>query len=265
MHRLHRLPALVALLCLACGYVARAHPIADNALDIVIHPDKVVIDARITGEQVMVVEGNGTSPPPVPFWPELPRSHGRYVLQHLLVKADDKPLTGRVDDPPAADPAPPTTRPDVPTITFRLVYPLASPPGVVRIEQSFLREYPLWTAACVVRVRQSNQPNFETALLTRERTVEFGCDWSGGAATQPAVAATHTEVRVWPTLLEYGRHGVHHILTGYDHLLFVTALLLAATRLWDLVKVVTAFTLAHTITLTLSTLNLVTLSEHVVE
>jgi hydrogenase/urease accessory protein HupE len=79
------------------------------------------------------------------------------------------------------------------------------------------------------------------------------------------VAATHTEVRVWPTLLEYARHGVHHILTGYDHLLFVTALLLAATRLWDLVKVVTAFTVAHTITLTLSTLNLVTLGEHVVE
>ena len=265
MHRIRVLPVIAALACLTWGVGVRAHPIADNALDVVIHPDKVVIDARITGEQVMVVEGNGASPPPVPFWPELPRSHGQYVLQHLQLKADDKALTGRVEDPPVAEGAPPTTRPEIPTITFRLVYPLASPPGVVRIEQSFLREYPLWTAACVVRVRQSNQPTFETALLTRERTVEFGCDWSAGAATQPAVAATHTEVRVWPTLLEYGRHGVHHILTGYDHLLFVTALLLAATRLWDLVKVVTAFTVAHTITLTLSTLNLVTLSEHVVE
>lgn len=264
MHPIRVLPVIAALACLTWGMGAGAHPIADNALDVVIYPDKVVVDARITGEQVMVVEGNGASPPPVPFWPELPHSHGQYVLQHLQVKADEKTLAGRVEDPPA-EATPPTTRPEIPTIAFRLIYPLSSPPGVVRVEQSFLREYPLWTAACVVRVRQSNQPTFETALLTRERTVEFGCDWSGGAATQPAVAATHTEVRVGPTLLEYGRHGVHHILTGYDHLLFVTALLLAATRLWDLVKVVTAFTVAHTITLTLSTLNLVTLSEHVVE
>jgi hydrogenase/urease accessory protein HupE len=173
-------------------------------------------------------------------------------------------LTGRIEEPDAA-PGPPTTRPSMPSLTFRFVYPVSSPPEVVRIEQGLLREYELWSAACVVRIRQSNQPGFETALLTRERSVEFGCDWSGGAATQPAVAATHTEVRVWPTLLEYGYHGVHHILTGYDHLLFITALVLAATRLWDLFKVVTAFTVAHTLTLTLSVLNVVTLSEHVVE
>ena len=60
-------------------------------------------------------------------------------------------------------------------------------------------------------------------------------------------------------------HGVHHILTGYDHLLFVSALVLAATSLWDLFKVVSAFTIAHTITLTLAALSLIHLSEHIVE
>ena len=59
--------------------------------------------------------------------------------------------------------------------------------------------------------------------------------------------------------------GIRHILTGYDHLLFVTALVLAATTLWDLIKVVSAFTLAHTITLTLAALNLIHLPERVVE
>jgi hypothetical protein len=201
MHRVRVLPVIAALACLRWGTGAGAHPVADNALDVVIYPDKVVIEARITGEQVMVVEGNGANPPPVPFWPELPRSHGQYVVQHLQVKADDTTLVGRVEDPPAAE-APPTTRPEIPTIAFRLVYPLASPPGVVRIEQSFLREYPLWTAACVLRIRQSNQSNFETALLTRERTVEFGCDWSGGAAPQPPLAAPHTPVPVLPPLRE---------------------------------------------------------------
>jgi HupE / UreJ protein len=48
-------------------------------------------------------------------------------------------------------------------------------------------------------------------------------------------------------------------------LLLVSALVLAAATLWDVVKVVTAFTLAHTITLTLAALNLVHLPEGVVE
>ena len=56
-----------------------------------------------------------------------------------------------------------------------------------------------------------------------------------------------------------------HILTGYDHLLFMAALVLAAATLWDLVKVVTAFTLAHTITLALSVFDIVRLPSHIVE
>jgi hydrogenase/urease accessory protein HupE len=59
--------------------------------------------------------------------------------------------------------------------------------------------------------------------------------------------------------------GVRHILTGYDHLLFVSALVLAVTTLWELVKVVSAFTIAHTITLTLAALNLIHVSESIVE
>jgi hydrogenase/urease accessory protein HupE len=63
----------------------------------------------------------------------------------------------------------------------------------------------------------------------------------------------------------YFYQGVRHILTGYDHLLFVTALVLAATTLWELIKVVATFTLAHTITLTLAAMNLISLPAWVVE
>jgi hypothetical protein len=59
--------------------------------------------------------------------------------------------------------------------------------------------------------------------------------------------------------------GVRHILTGYDRLLFIGALVLAAGTLWDLVKIVTGFTLAHSITLTLAAFNLVHLPAQVVE
>jgi len=51
--------------------------------------------------------------------------------------------------------------------------------------------------------------------------------------------------------------GVEHILIGIDHLLFVLALLLITRAGWKLVKTVTAFTLAHSITLGMATLGLV--------
>lgn len=69
----------------------------------------------------------------------------------------------------------------------------------------------------------------------------------------------------WPSLRAFFLQGVRHILTGYDHLLFVGALVMAAASLWDLVKVVTAFTVAHTITLTLAALNLVHVPASLVE
>ena len=52
-------------------------------------------------------------------------------------------------------------------------------------------------------------------------------------------------------------HGIDHILFGYDHLLFVFALILIVPNLRMLVMTVTAFTLAHSITLALATLGVV--------
>jgi hydrogenase/urease accessory protein HupE len=63
----------------------------------------------------------------------------------------------------------------------------------------------------------------------------------------------------------YFVHGIKHILTGYDHLLFLCALVLGAAGLWDLIKIVTAFTIAHSITLTLATLGYAHLPENIVE
>ena len=100
--------------------------------------------------------------------------------------------------------------------------------------------------------------------MKRSDVGELTCNWT--AEKGPiAAGSVRTEVNGWQTFFDYAGHGIEHILTGYDHLLFVTALVLAATRLWDLIKVVTAFTLAHSLTLTLSVLNIVTLSDRIVE
>ena len=51
--------------------------------------------------------------------------------------------------------------------------------------------------------------------------------------------------------------GIIHILEGFDHLLFVLALILIVPGWWLLLKAITAFTAAHSITLALATLGLV--------
>jgi len=58
-------------------------------------------------------------------------------------------------------------------------------------------------------------------------------------------------------LLDYLTLGVEHILTGWDHLAFIFGLLLLATRLGDVARLVTGFTLAHSLTLALAVLDIV--------
>src|SRR5678816_3954124 len=59
--------------------------------------------------------------------------------------------------------------------------------------------------------------------------------------------------------------GVKHIWTGYDHLLFLFGLLIVTRNFMSSIKIITCFTIAHSITLAVATLNLVPISSRVVE
>ena len=59
--------------------------------------------------------------------------------------------------------------------------------------------------------------------------------------------------------------GMEHVLTGYDHLLFLAALLIGSSGLGSVLAVVTAFTVAHSVTLSLATLGLAAISPAIVE
>ena len=85
----------------------------------------------------------------------------------------------------------------------------------------------------------------------------------------------------WSQFIDYGREGVWHIWIGFDHILFLLALLLPAVLIWrgarwqpvetfreafvGVFKIVTAFTVAHSITLSLATLGFVSLPSRWVE
>nr|WP_233711556.1 HupE/UreJ family protein [Lederbergia citrisecunda] len=60
--------------------------------------------------------------------------------------------------------------------------------------------------------------------------------------------------------------GIEHIITGYDHILFVLCLIIPATiTIGRMVEVITAFTLGHSITLGIATLGILTLPERIIE
>jgi hypothetical protein len=75
-------------------------------------------------------------------------------------------------------------------------------------------------------------------------------------ATSPAWTVPE-RATAWTVAASYWKIGTIHILEGLDHLLFVLALILIVPNLWMLVKTITAFTLAHSITLALATLGVV--------
>jgi hydrogenase/urease accessory protein HupE len=59
--------------------------------------------------------------------------------------------------------------------------------------------------------------------------------------------------------------GVKHILTGYDHLLFLFGLLLVSRGFFSSLGIITSFTIAHSITLAVATLHLVQIPSRIVE
>lgn len=69
----------------------------------------------------------------------------------------------------------------------------------------------------------------------------------------------------WQVARTYFVIGVEHIIGGFDHLLFVVALVLLLQRGWSVVAAATAFTLAHSITLAGTTLGLFGLPQAPVE
>jgi hypothetical protein len=61
---------------------------------------------------------------------------------------------------------------------------------------------------------------------------------------------------VWAAAKRFLLLGIEHIFTGYDHIAFLLALLLLGGRFLDLVKIVTSFTIAHSVTLALAALGI---------
>jgi len=168
-----------------------------------------------------------------------------FLAERFILSADGKPLPL---DMRAVEPGRGTNKTDV---RLRLHADWQAVPAHLSV---FCRLFP-------------DDPQHRTYLNLYEgdqlrRQVIFGHDSpaldyrTGGAAPQQGVLAV---------VGEFFAEGVHHIFIGPDHILFIVGLLLLGGTLKQLLKIVTAFTLAHSVTLALATLGLVTLPARLVE
>lgn len=78
-------------------------------------------------------------------------------------------------------------------------------------------------------------------------------------AASASTSASHT------AFFDFLKLGIEHIVTGYDHLLFLFALLIVTHSIWPAISIITFFTIAHSITLALAGLNLIELPSSFVE
>ncbi|WP_427159556.1 HupE/UreJ family protein [Aliinostoc sp. HNIBRCY26] len=129
--------------------------------------------------------------------------------------------------------------------TLELTYTWAQPvTGLVINYNLFLPN--VATARCLATVMQGGQ--IRNLVFTPEQR-EF----------------TLINPPVWQQISSFVWLGIEHILTGYDHVLFLISLLMLGGGFGYLTKVVTAFTISHSVTLTLAVLDIVTLPVRFVE
>jgi len=152
------------------------------------------------------------------------------------------------------------------TYVLKFDLPAGRQHGVIVLRQNVLNEFFVapgnwWETSYIVRISQRDRPAREGLLLTSRESLSFDC--SGTPSPNETNATSRLDERAMAAA--FTRHGIRHILSGYDHLLFVAGLVLAVASMWDLLKVVTAFTAAHTLTLTLAVLDIVRLSNRIVE
>jgi hydrogenase/urease accessory protein HupE len=81
----------------------------------------------------------------------------------------------------------------------------------------------------------------------------------------PAITGSSVASNESHSFFAFLKLGIEHILTGYDHLLFLFALMVVCRDIRSIFTVITCFTIAHSITLALATLDIVRLPGRIVE
>lgn len=161
----------------------------------------------------------------------------------VLVEIDGKPAT------PSGSKASAEAENNV---EFHFTFPRGGTAGELTFHSLLLKDLPLGHRQAFA-VRDSTGGELSRALLSaRDNAARLALD-------------TVTAEPVPTGFIEFLRLGIHHILTGYDHLLFLFGLLVMCRSGRNAALLITCFTVGHSLTLGLSTFGLVNLPSRLVE
>lgn len=120
-----------------------------------------------------------------------------------------------------------------------------------------------WVSRCsgdlagkTIRIKGLEAQN--TDVLLRLHRLDTAAETYRFTPDTPQIRVTETPT-TWGVIVSYTQLGFEHILEGWDHLLFVFALLFLVRDPWRLFGAITSFTVAHSITLALASLELVSI------
>ena len=131
-------------------------------------------------------------------------------------------------------------------VEFR--YDFAAPPAEFVFESALLPELSFGHRQAFAARDASGREIARAILSSRENKASISA-----TASQNAASSGGSRFR------EFFMLGIHHIITGYDHLLFLFGLLIVCRTARSGIVLITCFTVAHSLTLVLSTLGLVDL------
>ena len=236
-----RISAFVAVL--AWRSFAVAHPAPFSYLDVRI--DQNAVDVTVVAHVFDVAHDLQIQNPDALLDPATLASHGAAVVSLLTgriqIAADGSPLTGASWSDPEA-------LPDRQSVRIRARFPIRQPPGVLSLTAWMFPYDPVHQTFINVYDRETLV--LQTILSKdRSRVDHFPGTHQGTLAV----------------VRKFALSGIHHILIGPDHLLFIVGLLLLGGSLRKLVLVVSAFTLAHSVTLSLAALDIVSPPASIVE
>ena len=224
---------LIAVLALLLAVPASAHPVPFSYLDLEVHDGTV--DGRIRVHLVDVAPVLGIADPQDllerEVWSTRQGEIERYLVSRIAFERGgfERAEWGDaaiVDENEALE------------LTFRIP---GRPPGALSLDTN------LFPA----------DPNHQTFVNVYE---DGGLrqQFIFSAATEPQTYYRGTTAGAFAVMATFIPSGVHHILIGPDHILFLVGLLLLGGSLRKLVMIVTAFTIGHSVTLSLAALDIVT-------
>lgn len=216
---------------------ASAHPLQVEPVIITIYPQQTFLSAIITGNIQDITVGCNITPAERlgdGFTHPAEQRVQKYINNHFTMALDGRPLVGKLTE---------------------FSYQAQMDPTKSRYHLSLHYDKPAQVIGKGVLTLTSTLfdylPNSKTVISINgiQKTLMHG----EATTIDPSALA----VNLLHNLYDFCMLGINHIFTGPDHMLFIVGLLMVSSSLHGLIKTLTGFTIAHSITLALSALSII--------